>query len=123
MKSSHRMERSLERKRRSVIRDQLVARLRRAGELDISGEDQAEIDSYFDTTQFRFHGPDGFETDYAGLTGYFKAIRTAFDDRLIRRGIIVAEGDYVACQTGIEGDLSVSSSSHRWALSLLTANA
>jgi predicted ester cyclase len=97
------MERSLERKRRIMTRDQLVARLRRAGELDISGEDQAEIDSYFDMTKFRFHAPDGFETDYAGLTDYFKAIRTAFDDRSIRRGIIVAEGDYVACQTWIEG--------------------
>ena len=103
MKSSHRMERSLERKWRIMTRDQRVARLRRAGELDISGEDQAEIDSYFDMTKFCFHGPDGFETDYAGLTDYFKAIRTAFDDRSIRRGIIVAEGDYVACQTWIEG--------------------
>ena len=84
-------------------RDQLVARLIRAGELEISGQNQAEIDSYFDTAQFRFHGPDGFETDYAGLTNYFKSIRAAFDDRSIRRGIIVAEGDYVACQTWIEG--------------------
>ena len=84
-------------------RDQLVARLIRAGELEISGQNQAEIDSYFDTAQFRFHGPDGFETDYAGLTNYFKSIRAAFDDRSIRRGIIVAEGDYVGCQTWIEG--------------------
>ena len=37
-------------------------------------------DSYFDTRQFRFHGPDGFEADYAGLTNYFKAIRAAFDE-------------------------------------------
>jgi predicted ester cyclase len=84
-------------------RDQLVERLIRAGELEISGEDQAETDSYFDTGQFRFHGPNGFEADYAGLTNYFKSIRAAFDDRSIRRGIIVAEGDYVACQTWIEG--------------------
>jgi hypothetical protein len=27
----------------------------------------------------------------------------AFDDRTIRRGIIVAEGEYIACQTWIEG--------------------
>jgi hypothetical protein len=27
----------------------------------------------------------------------FKAIRAAFDDRSIRRGIIVAEGEYIAC--------------------------
>jgi len=86
-----------------MTRDQLVSRLRRAGELEVSGEDQAETDSYFDTTHYRSHGPDGFETDYSGLTEYFKAIRTAFDDRSIRRGIIVAEGNYIACQTWIEG--------------------
>ena len=86
-----------------MTRDQLVARLRRAGELQISGEDQAETDSYFDTVHFRFHGPDGFEADYAGLSGYFRAVRAAFDDRSIRRGIIVAEGNHIACQTWIEG--------------------
>lgn len=86
-----------------VTRDELVARLIRAGELQLSGEDQAEKDSYFDTSRFRFHGPDGFEADYAGLTDYFKAIRAAFDDRTIRRGIIVSEGSHVACQTWIEG--------------------
>jgi predicted ester cyclase len=86
-----------------MTRDQLVARLKRADELEVSGEDQAETDSYFDTTQFRFHGPDGFEADYAGLTNYFKAIRAAFDDRSIRRGIVLAEGNYIACQTWIEG--------------------
>lgn len=86
-----------------VPRDELVARLIRAGELEVSGEDPAETDSYFDTGQFRFHGPDGFEADYAGLTNYFKSIRAAFDDRSIRRGIIVVEGNYIACQTWIEG--------------------
>jgi predicted ester cyclase len=86
-----------------MTRDQLVARLKRAGELEVSGEDQAETDSYFDMSKFRFHAPDGFETDYAGLTNYFKSIRAAFDDRSIRRGIIVAEGNYIACQTWIEG--------------------
>ena len=30
-------------------RDELVARLVRAGELEISGESQQEVDSYFDT--------------------------------------------------------------------------
>src|ERR1700732_3553499 len=87
----------------SRTRDDLVVRLRRAGELHVSGDNQAELDSYFDTRQFRFHGPDGFEADYAGLTNYFKAVRAAFDDRSIRRGIIVAEGEYIACQTWIEG--------------------
>ena len=87
----------------ALTRDELVARLIRAGELEVSGGEQAEIDSYFDTSTFRFHAPDGFEADYAGLTKYFKSIRAAFDDRSIRRGIIVAEGNYVACQTWIEG--------------------
>jgi predicted ester cyclase len=65
--------------------------------------DQPETDSYFDTGKFRFHGPDGSEADYAALTNYFESIRAAFDERSIRRGIVVAEGDYVACQTWIEG--------------------
>jgi predicted ester cyclase len=86
-----------------MTRDELVPRLIKAGELEVLGGDQAETDSYFDTTQFRFHGPDGFEADYSGLTNYFKSIRAAFDDRSIRRGIIVAEGNYIACQTWIEG--------------------
>src|SRR5712675_2470063 len=42
-------------------------------------------------------------TDYAGLANYFKTIRAAFDDRSIRRGIVVAEANYIACQTWIEG--------------------
>jgi predicted ester cyclase len=84
-------------------RDELVARLVRAGELEISGGSQEEIDSYFDTVNFAFHGPDGFDTDYAGLTEYFQSIRAAFEDRTIRRGIIIAEGDLIGCQTWIEG--------------------
>lgn len=86
-----------------ITRDELVARLVRASELIVSGDDQVETDSYFDTNQFRFHGPDGYETDYAGLSNYFKSIRAAFDERSIRRGIIVAEGNHIACQTWIEG--------------------
>ena len=74
-----------------TTRDELVARLKRAGELQVSGENQAETDTYFNMEQFRFRAPDGFETDYAGLANYFKAIRAAFDDRSIRRGIVVAE--------------------------------
>jgi len=83
--------------------DQLVIRLKRAGELVISGEDQAEADSYFDTANYRFHGPDGFDVGYSGIANYFKAIREAFDDRSIRRGIIVGQGNHIACQTWIEG--------------------
>jgi hypothetical protein len=73
-----------------LTRDELVARLVKAGELMISGEDQSETDSYFDTNRFRFHGPDGFEADYKGLMNYFQSIRAGFDDRSIRQGIIVA---------------------------------
>ncbi|MDQ0779412.1 putative ester cyclase [Streptomyces aurantiacus] len=84
-------------------RNELVARLVRAGELEVSGEDPAEAATYFDTEKFRFHGPDGFESDFDGLTAYFASVREAFDDRAIRRGIVVAEGDRIACQTWIEG--------------------
>jgi hypothetical protein len=86
-----------------MTRDQLVARLKKGWRMQISGDDQPEPDSHFDAIHFRFHGPDGFEADYSGLSDYFKAIRSAFDDRSIRRGIIVAEGNDVACQTRIEG--------------------
>jgi SnoaL-like polyketide cyclase len=84
-------------------RDELVERLVRAGELEVSGEHQDEVSTYFDTGNFAFHGPDGFDADYTGLTEYFRSIRAAFDDRTIRRGIILAEGEYMACQTWIEG--------------------
>jgi predicted ester cyclase len=87
----------------TLTREQLVDRMKRAGELEVAGGDQAEIDSYFDPETFRFHGPDGFESDYAGLTAYFQSVRAAFDDRTIKRGIVVAEGDLMACQTWIEG--------------------
>ncbi len=83
--------------------DELVARLVRAGELEVSGDDPAEAASYFDTDRFRFHGPGGFEADFAGLDAYFASVRAAFDDRSIRRGAIVAAGDRVACRTWIEG--------------------
>ncbi len=87
----------------TLTREELVARLIRDGELELSGENPAEAESYFDTARFRFHGPDGFETDYAGLSSYFASLRSAFEDRSIRRGIIVVEGEYIACQTWIEG--------------------
>jgi predicted ester cyclase len=84
-------------------RDELIARMVRAGELEVSGEDQDEVDTYFDTEKFRFHGPGDFESDYRGLADYFASVRDAFDDRSIRRGIVLAEGSYMACQTWIEG--------------------
>jgi predicted ester cyclase len=87
----------------AISRDELVGRLVRAGELEVSGDNQAECDTYFDTERFQFHGPDGFDADYAGLTSYFQSVREAFDDRTIRRGIIVVDGNLIACQTFIEG--------------------
>lgn len=85
----------------TVSRDELVTRLVRGGELEVSGEDQAEVDTYFATEEFRFHGPDGFESEYAQLTEYFASIRDACDDRSIHRGIVAVEGR--VCQTWIEG--------------------
>jgi predicted ester cyclase len=89
--------------RSELKRENLVARLVRAGELEVAGADQATIDAYFATEEFRFHGPGGFESDYAGLTAYFASLRSAFDKRSIRRGIMLVDGQYVACQTWIEG--------------------
>lgn len=83
-------------------RDELIARLVRAGELEVSGAAPEEVGEYF-SPDFRFHGPGGFESDYAGLSEYFESVRAAFDDRSIRRGIIVAQGNDIACQTWIEG--------------------
>ena len=87
----------------NITRDQLIARLIRAGELQVSSDDLVELRSCFDTDNFRFHAPDGFETDYTGLANYFKSIREAFDDRSIKRDIMIAEGNYIACQTWIYG--------------------
>jgi predicted ester cyclase len=86
-----------------LSRDELVMRMVKAGEAEVAGAPPEEIASYFDTEKFRFHGPDGFETDYDGLYAYFASIRSAFADRTIRRGIVVVEGDTMACQTWMEG--------------------
>jgi predicted ester cyclase len=83
-------------------RDELVARLVRAGELEVSGERPDEVGDYF-APEFVFHGPGGIESDYAGLSAYFESVRDAFADRAIRRGIMVVEGNTIACQTWIEG--------------------
>jgi predicted ester cyclase len=84
-------------------RDELITRLVRAGELAFLGGDQAETESYFDRQRFRFHGPGGFVWDYADLTAYFSSVRAAFDERSIRRSLIIVDGNYVACQTSIKG--------------------
>jgi predicted ester cyclase len=83
-------------------REERVAALIRIGELELTGKAQAEVDAHF-APGFVFHGPDGAQLDYEGLNGFFAAVRAAFDDLTISRGIIVAEGDYVACQTTISG--------------------
>lgn len=83
-------------------REELVARLVRAGELEVSGEYPGDVGDYF-APSFRFHGPSGLESDYDGLSAYFASLRQAFDDRSIRRGIMVVESDTIACQTWIEG--------------------
>jgi predicted ester cyclase len=86
----------------ATSRDERVSGLVRIGEKELTGEDEAAVDAYF-APDFRFHGPDGREWDYQGLKGYFAALRAAFDDLTITRGIIVVEGDHVACQTTIVG--------------------
>lgn len=92
-----------EKQMRALSRDELVARLVNAGELEVEGAPPEELAKFFDTDNFRFHGPGGFETDYAGLSTYFESLRAAFEDRSIRRGIVIAEGNLIACQTWIEG--------------------
>lgn len=87
---------------RKPSREQLVKGLIRVGEQELTGEDEAEVDAYF-APDFAFHGPDGAELDYEGLKGYFASLRAAFDDLAISRGIMIVEGDYVACQTTITG--------------------
>jgi predicted ester cyclase len=90
------------RDRRAASREELVAGLIRAGELELTGEDEAAIRAYF-APDFRFHGPDGAEADFEGLQGFFASLRAAFDDLTITRGIIVVEGNHVAFQTTITG--------------------
>jgi SnoaL-like domain len=85
-----------------VAREELVSGLVRIGEKELTGEGEAEVDAYF-APDFRFHGPDGRELDYQGLKDYFIALRAAFDDLTITRGIVLVEGDHVACQTTIAG--------------------
>jgi predicted ester cyclase len=83
-------------------REELVAGLIRVGELEMTGEDEEAVNAYF-APDFRFHGPDGVELEREGLAAFFASIRAAFTDLTITRGIILAEGDYVACQTSIAG--------------------
>jgi predicted ester cyclase len=86
-----------------MSREEFVARLVRAGELEVSGENPDEVDGYF-SPDFTFHGPGGWEAGYDRLQKYFQSWRSAFDNRKITRGIVVVEGNYIACQTTMEGD-------------------
>jgi len=86
----------------ALDREELVSGLVRIGELQITGDDQAVVEDYF-APGFAFHRSDGRELDYDGLQAYFASLRAAFDDRTITRGIIIVEGNYVACQTTITG--------------------
>src|ERR1700741_2609567 len=86
-----------------MSRDESVARLVRAGELWMSGENPDEIRAAF-SPDFAFHGPGGWDVGYDGLAADFKSLREAFDNLKITRGIVVVEDNYIACQTTIEGD-------------------
>jgi hypothetical protein len=92
----------------ATTRDERVSGLVRIGEKELTGEVEAAVDAYV-APDFRFHGPDGREWDYQALKGYFAALRAAFDDLTITRGIVVVEGDHVACQTTIVGTFCASS--------------
>jgi hypothetical protein len=81
-----------------MTRDQLVARLRRAGRTGSFGRRPGGNRLALRHDSFPLPRPGWFRGDYSGLTDYFKAIRAAFDGRSIRRGIIVAEGKYITCQ-------------------------
>ena len=83
-----------------VGRDELVSRLVRIGEKELTGEDEAEVDAYF-APEFRFHGPDGRELDYQGLKGYFAALRAAFDG--LAEEWIQTDNRSVLRQLGAEG--------------------
>ena len=87
---------------RDPSQQERINSLVRIGELELTGENDAEVDAYF-AADFTFHGPDGAQTNYQGLKDYFASLRAAFDDLTISRGIIVAEGNYIACQTTIAG--------------------
>jgi len=55
----------------------------------VSGEEQSE--SIPTLAGISLSWSDGFESDYAGLTGYFASIHAAFDDRKVTRRSVVAE--------------------------------
>ena len=98
---------------RQVTSPELVSRMMRAGELEVSGEDQAEVDTYFDQENFHFHGPGGFKTDYAGLTAYFASLRAAFDNRKITRASSWPKATPWRARRGSRAPSRTSSPSHQ----------
>ncbi|WP_432825847.1 ester cyclase [Dactylosporangium sp. CA-092794] len=87
----------------TVTRDERVACAVRIGELAVSGADAEAFADVVDIENFRFHGPDGNESDHAGLVAYFATLRAAFDNLTLTRGIMLADGDYMAYQTHFGG--------------------
>jgi hypothetical protein len=55
---------------RRLGREERVASLIRVGELELTGENEAEVDAYF-APEFIFHGPDGADLDYARPSAWY----------------------------------------------------
>ena len=73
-------------------RDELVARLVRAGELEVSGEHPTKSTTT-SPQGLSSMGPAASNRTTRGYTNYFASLRAAFEDRSIRRGITVIKGD------------------------------
>jgi len=73
-------------------RAELVERMVKAGEAEVSGAPPEEIASYFDTKTFRFHGPDVTDSKSCGPGGggggtkargeVARLFRTPFDSKI-----------------------------------------
>lgn len=82
-------------------REEIIRELVRIGHEAIAVENDAELDAYF-AEDFVFHSPDG-DFDYAGLKGFFAAMRAAFTGFSVTRGIVFVQGQFVAAQTTMAG--------------------
>ena len=67
----------------AYTRDELVARLVRAGEIEVTGEDIETVGDYF-APGFEFNGPGGFLADFNGLSDYFIACQTWIEGTFVR---------------------------------------
>ena len=83
-------------------RDRIARDLVRVGEEGIAVENDAVLDDYF-SPEFVFHDPNGGQLDFGGLKALFAAMRAAFTDFSVTRGIVMVEGDYVGSQTRMTG--------------------